>query len=678
MKKENKKFISLSVKLTLTLTALAIVSIAFLSTILVRTANTAIEQQVFNHLSAVAQLKSNQVFSFFDRKFADLEIIAEDLNTEQAVNSLAEYLNSTDNTFNVNTKAYNQLYQQIDPFYRSLKVNLDVHDLLLIDAKYGNVMYSVNKNADLGTKLASGEYSNSNLADLWKNIVNQRKERYMVDFSFYVPSKENVIFLGVPVYNHSQEIVAVFALQMGSQELDVIMNESTGMGESGETYLVGEDFFMRSDSRFKNETTVLEQQVNTSSVEMAFNNQSGQHIINDYRGIPVLSYYDKLSLKEKFGTDHDWAIISEIDKEEAFEAEQTLINRIILNGLIIVLVVIASAVLIARSFTKPLLELARVTKLLAEGDLRQEISIRSNDEIGSLATSYRTMQAKLRKQMDELKEGINVLASSSSEIMAMMSQLASGSAETATSVSETTTTIEEVKQTAEVSVQKAREVSDTAQKIASISKQGQHSVEETIEGMNRIKVQMKSIADIVIQLSEKSNTIGEIANNVSDLAEQSNLLAVNASIEAAKAGEHGKGFSVVAQEIKNLASRSKDSTVQIRSILTDIQKEISNAVMATEQGGKVIEAGLEQSSSSKEVISTLAAGVEQTADANIHIAASSQQQLSGMDQITMAMENIKQASHQATEGTMQAEESITELKQLGDKLYHILEEFKLD
>jgi methyl-accepting chemotaxis protein len=312
---------------------------------------------------------------------------------------------------------------------------------------------------------------------------------------------------------------------------------------------------------------------------------------------------------------------------------------------------------------------------IAEGDLTIEVKPISDDD--TMGVAFTVMINNLRKQIEEITEGVNVLSSSSSEIMTMVSQLASSSAETATSVSETSSTVEEVKQTTEVSNQKATEVAESAQKISMISQDGKNAVEETIDGMSKIKQQMESIAGIVIQLSEKSQTIGEIAASVNDLSEQSNLLAVNASIEAAKAGEQGKGFTVVAQEIKNLAERSKESTIQIRTILADIQKEISSAVMATEQGGKVIDSGLELSSTASEVITTLAAGVEQASQSNLQIAASSQQQLVGMDQITSAMENIKEASIQTSNSTKQTEESIVELNKLGERLLEMMKKYKL-
>lgn len=330
------------------------------------------------------------------------------------------------------------------------------------------------------------------------------------------------------------------------------------------------------------------------------------------------------------------------------------------------------------SFKQMQLYLQRKTEQansIAEGNLAIEIeSISSEDLMG---VAFTTMLNRLKEQMENISKGVHVLASSSSEIMATISQLSSTTTETSTSISETTSTVEEVKQTAEVSNQRAMEVSDSAQKLSDISQDGFMSIQDTIEGMNKIKSQMESIAGIVIQLSEKSHTIGEIATTVNDLSEQSNLLAVNASIEAAKAGEHGKGFSVVSQEIKHLAERSKESTIQIRSILADIQKEISSAVMATEQGGKVIDSALELSSNASEVITALAASVEQSAQANIQIAASSQEQLTGMDQITIAMESINEASLQAAHSTRQTEESVSRLNDLGNNLQMIMNQYKL-
>jgi methyl-accepting chemotaxis protein len=268
----------------------------------------------------------------------------------------------------------------------------------------------------------------------------------------------------------------------------------------------------------------------------------------------------------------------------------------------------------------------------------------------------------------QLREGVTQLSTSAAEILATTTQVASGSGETATAVSETTATVEEVKQTAQLASQKAKYVSESAQKASQVSQAGRKSVEETIQGMSRIQEQMGSIAGSIVRLSEQSQAIGEIIATVNDLAEQSNLLAVNAAIEAARAGEQGKGFAVVAQEVKSLAEQSKQATAQVRTILGDIQKATSAAVLATEQGGKAVEAGVKQSAEASESIRLLAESIAEAAQAATQIAASSQQQMVGMDQVALAMDNIRQASSQNVAGTRQAEEAARNLHELGQKL----------
>lgn len=268
----------------------------------------------------------------------------------------------------------------------------------------------------------------------------------------------------------------------------------------------------------------------------------------------------------------------------------------------------------------------------------------------------------------QLRESITQLSSSASEILATTAQVAAGAAETAAAVSETTATVEEVKQTAQLSSQKAKYVSESAQKAASVSLAGRKSVEDAVQGMFRIQEQMESIAESIVRLSEQSQAIGEIIATVNGLAEQSNLLAVNAAIEATKAGDQGKGFGVVAQEIKSLAEQSKQATSQVRTILGDIQKATSAAVLATEQGNKAVEAGVRQGGETGESIRLLAESINEAAQAATQIAASSQQQMAGMDQVVMAMENIKQASVQNVAGTRQAEVAAKGLHELGQRL----------
>jgi methyl-accepting chemotaxis protein len=189
---------------------------------------------------------------------------------------------------------------------------------------------------------------------------------------------------------------------------------------------------------------------------------------------------------------------------------------------------------------------------------------------------------------------------------------------------------------------------------------------------------MESIAESIVRLSEQSQNIAEIMLSVNDLAEQSNLLAVNASIEAAKAGEQGKGFAVVAQEVRNLADQSKQATVQVRSILNDIQKATNAAVMVTEQGSKAVDAGVKQSVLAGESVQKLGESIAEAAQAATQIAASSQQQMVGMDQVVQAMENIKVASGQNVASTRQTESAAKNIEELGRKLSELAALYKVN
>jgi hypothetical protein len=284
---------------------------------------------------------------------------------------------------------------------------------------------------------------------------------------------------------------------------------------------------------------------------------------------------------------------------------------------------------------------------------------------------------RLKKILREISEGITVLASAASEIMASTAQVAAGATETAVAVSETTSTVEEVKQTAQVASTKARSVSEAAQNALQVTHHGRKAVEESIAGMGRIQEQVEAIAESIVKLSEQSQTIGEIISTVNDLAEQSNLLAVNAAIEAAKAGEQGKGFAVVAQEVRSLAEQSKEATAQVRTILNDIQKATNAAVLATEQGSKAVETGVKQSREAGEAIRQMGESIGESAEAALQIAASSQQQLTGMDQVALAMENIKQASEQNVAGSRQVEATVQNLHELGQKLKQLVEQYKV-
>lgn len=267
-----------------------------------------------------------------------------------------------------------------------------------------------------------------------------------------------------------------------------------------------------------------------------------------------------------------------------------------------------------------------------------------------------------------LQETSGVIAAGSTEILAATTEQAAGANETLAAVSQTVATVDQVTQTAEQAAERARAVADTAQRAAEMGKSGRRAVDETVTGMSAVKDQVESIGRSILSLAEQAQAIGEIITAVNDIAEQTNLLALNAAVEAARAGEAGRGFAVVASEIKSLAEQSKRSTVQVRQILGEIQRATSAAVMTTEQGTKQAVAASKQINEAGETIRALADAIQEASQASAQIVASAGQQALGMEQIRHAVGNIHQATQQNLSASRQSEQAAQDLTRLGDRL----------
>ena len=311
------------------------------------------------------------------------------------------------------------------------------------------------------------------------------------------------------------------------------------------------------------------------------------------------------------------------------------------------------------------------TRLDLDGDGRQD------DPLIILGHNLNEMVDNLRDMTTRTKEVVQNLSTATAEILAATSQQASGANEQSAAISQTTTTVDQVKTISEQSTQRAQEVVDASQRTVEVSRSGQQAVEETIQSMALIKEQVESIAENILALSEQTQQIGEIIASVNDISAQSNILALNASVEAARAGEHGKGFAVVAVEVRNLAEQSRQATAQVRAILSDIQNGINATVMATEEGTKVVDQGVQLATQAQETIGQLAGVIEESAQASMQVMAGGRQQATGVEQIAVAMQNINQATLQSLASTRQAEKAARDLSRLAHSLAEIVRQYQL-
>ncbi len=691
---------SISVKLISLFLLIAIVPIAIIGITSYYSAKSALEASIDANMASVANSRADHIENF-------MTVSRDVVNSASALSLFRDNLNNIRQGIKV--KESTALLEEAMEDWRA---NANVfYRAKIMDLK--GVVIATTKSVlnDVGINKSNMTYFKEGLKRPFVSdpYISPEDNKAVIAYSCPVYASESKTqVIGVLVIHQATDAAINKAANWGNGlgMNDITLNKE-GMGETGETYLVSKDGLILSTSRF-GEDIFLKKKI-AEGVLSNLLSKDFKNVYADYRGIPTVGKAHPIN-----GT--NWTLLCEFDYAEAYAPVTNLGNLMIILSLIILALVFGFAFFISRYFTRPILNLTKAAGAMALGDLNQPISVLLEDEIGLLADSFRIMQktilqkadhakqisegnlmievkplsdkdtmglsfltmvTKLRTQLKDISEGINVLASSSSEIMASVTQLASSSAETATSVGETTTTVEEVKQTAIVSSHKAKMVSDNSFKMAEISRDGNKAIVNTIEGMNKIRQQMNAIASMVVRLSEQSQMIGEITASVNELAEQSNLLAVNAAIEAAKAGEHGKGFTVVAQEIKILANRSKEATAQVRNILRDVQKSISSAVMATEEGGKAVDEGLRLTNLSGDAIRNLTESVEEASNAAIQIAASSQQQLEGMDQVVTAMENIRESSIQAVASTQQSVDSVNELQKVGQKLDELMKQYKL-
>jgi methyl-accepting chemotaxis protein len=306
-----------------------------------------------------------------------------------------------------------------------------------------------------------------------------------------------------------------------------------------------------------------------------------------------------------------------------------------------------------------------------DGNLTARLTLNGSSDEDALITlghNLNEMVGSLQSITSQVKEASTSIASAAAEILSATTQQAANASQQSASITQTTTTVEQVRNIAQQTAQQAGQVIDDSQTMLKVAKQGTQSVEETIDGMGQIRQRVEGIAQTILALSEQTQAIGTITTTVSELADQSNMLALNAAIEAARAGEQGKSFAVVAQQVRDLAERSKSATSQVQEILSEIQRATNNAVMVTEEGSKGVENGLTLAGQAGEVIHQIAAEVEEGVQANTQMAAAARQQMTGMEQIGQAMKSIQQATTQTLSSTRQAETAAKDLHKLAQEL----------
>ncbi|GEL73168.1 methyl-accepting chemotaxis protein [Myxococcus virescens] len=390
----------------------------------------------------------------------------------------------------------------------------------------------------------------------------------------------------------------------------------------------------------------------------------------------------------------DEMLVAEQERwDEHATAARDMAQRILwvlgIGTLLGVLIVGGGSYIITRGITTPLRALMVGAEQLGRGKLEHRIDVKGQDETAQLARAFNDMAEKrqqnevqLEKESEQrehtlrtVAEFVNQLAGASAEILSSTTEQVAGAQEQGSAVTETVSTIEEITKTSEEAAGRARAVSDSARHAEDVGRSGRRAVEEAVGAMGAVREQVESIASRILALAEQAQAIGDIITTVNDISEQTHMLALNASIEASRAGEHGRGFAVVASEVKALADQSKKATGQVRQILGQIQKATHGAVMTTEEGTKSVATATRVVSEAGANIQTLSDLLAQASLTAAQIAASANQQATGIGQIRQAMHDVNQATQQALISSRQTERAMQDLNGMGQKLKGLLGEY---
>lgn len=316
---------------------------------------------------------------------------------------------------------------------------------------------------------------------------------------------------------------------------------------------------------------------------------------------------------------------------------------------------------------------------LAEGDLTVNITPeRNDDDISKLFGSFNNSISQINHALTQVLESVQATASAATEISASADQLAAGTQEQSSQTSEVSAAVEQMAATISETAQNVFRTNTAAKDSGNLAQDGQIVIESTISGISKIKDVVEHSSNTIFELGQSSTQIGEIIQVINEIADQTNLLALNAAIEAARAGEQGRGFAVVADEVRKLAERTTSATNEIVEMVTKIQKDSQNAVQSIKQGNEEVSKGMEEATKARTSMEMIVSSSDEVFEISNQVAAASEEQSVTVEQITRSIEGINTVAHESASGVSQIANAATDLSELAINLQNLIQQFELN
>ncbi|MEW8093816.1 MAG: methyl-accepting chemotaxis protein [Candidatus Thiodiazotropha endolucinida] len=329
------------------------------------------------------------------------------------------------------------------------------------------------------------------------------------------------------------------------------------------------------------------------------------------------------------------------------------------------------------TITKGVNQIELKAKQLSDGDLGARVEYSNKDELGRIATAFNKMADKFHDTINEVKDSVTQLAAAAEETSTVTTQTTQGISQQLTETSQVATAMNEMSATVQEVARNAVDAAEAAREADNTFHQGKQVIDKVIDAIGELAKEVEQAAGVIQQLESESMNIGSVLDVIKSIAEQTNLLALNAAIEAARAGEQGRGFAVVADEVRTLAGRTQESTQEIEEMISKLQAGANNAVKVMAEGKEMTQVGVEQAAAAGEALQTINTAVEQISNMNTQIASAAEEQSSVTEEINRSIVSINEVAEQSAAGAQQTSQASDDLAKLAEQLKGLVELFKV-